>query len=479
MAKISNEEQSLLAPFYTVDQGLDKIGAGLFQFNVFVYSGSLRAFHALIDLQLALLIPTWQCEFALSNFQLALLTAMFPLGNMIGVNPLGYLCDKYGRRRVVNVANIFIILLSAVSAFVPNFTWLIIMRFMLGLIDVATSMCTTYCVEFMPARWRSVAVVSISLFWTLGTCVLVGLSYLLVPIGWRYLVLVISILLCIPPVHNLCVPVSPRYLVEKGQLEEAKKVLKLGARLNCRSLPEGELSTNIQSVQTYNSTCQQQQTKKEGILTIFRKKYRLTTFIMSVIWFTCGFLGYGAVLITADIFTYDNHCINHISNTSMSHFMSHCNHLTPQNYFDYLVTTLAEIPGIIVTVFLVEIIGRKITFILEFAISGIGFCLLFICFPFETTTKTVLLFIIRAANAGAFNLTFLYTGEVYPTVVRARALSILSTFSRVATILTGFVSQVLLREHFQVAIGLFGTVGLLTAVASILLPYETRGKRIE
>ena len=100
----------------------------------------------------------------------------------------------------------------------------------------------------------------------------------------------------------------------------------------------------------------------------------------------------------------------------------------------------------LVTIFLVEFIGRKKTFSLLFTSSGIGFCLLFICFPYEHTLKTVLLFIIRGTNAGAFNLAFLYTGEVYNTTIRARSISILSTFSRIATILTGFVSQFCLEN---------------------------------
>ena len=472
----SSEREFLLtprSPSYSVEEALDKIGGGLFQLNVFVYSGSLRAYHALVDLQLALLIPSWRCEFSLSNTQLAVLTAMFPLGNMVGINPLGYLCDRYGRKRVVNLANIFLILFSLLSAFVPSFTWLLIIRFVLGVIDVATSMCTTYCVEFMSARWRAGAVVLLSLFWTLGTCLLVGISFLCVPtVGWRYLVLIITGILCIPPVHNFCVPTSPKYLVEKGRMDEARKVLELGAKLNCRSLPQGDLSTNNQNIQTNT----QQQTKKEGIRDIILgKKYRLTTLILSLIWFTCGFIGYGAVLITADIFTYDNHCIRHNSNTSVSN----CSPLTSQDYFNYLVTTLAEIPGILVTIFLVELIGRKITFTLLFVSSGIGFCLLFVCFPNEHTIKTVLLFIIRGTNAGVFNLAFLYTGEVYPTTIRARSISILSTFSRIATILAGFVSQVLLREQFLFAIGLFGGGALVAGVASIVLPYETKGKRID
>ena len=476
------------AQTYTVDDAIDRIGAGLFQINVFLYSGSLRAFHAIADIQLALLIPSWQCEFNLSNTQLAILTAMFPLGNMVGINPIGYLSDRYGRRNVVNIANVFVIYFTILCAFVPSYEWLIVARFILGILAVATSMCTTYCVEFMPLKWRSVAVVALSLFWTLGTCVLVGLCYAIIPLlGWRWLVLITSLLMWLLPIHYFFVPNSPRFLAESGRLGEAQEVLRFGAKLNCGSLPEGELTagkktsgthSNYNSISHCNNNNNNNNNTK-GLSVLFNKKYRLTTLILSVIWFSCGFLGYGTLLITSDVFTYDHHCSNHLSNDTIAPSSTHCTTLTPSDYIGYLLTTLGEIPGVIVTVLLVEVIGRKRTFLLEFSISGVSFFLLFICYPYEHTIKTILLLLARASNAGAFNLAFLYTGEVYPTEVRARALSVLSTLSRVSTILTGFVAQVLLREYFLVSIGLFGGLALLTAVCSTILPYETRRKKLE
>ena len=78
----------------------------------------------------------------------------------------------------------------------------------------------------------------------------------------------------------------------KGGLEKGLLELRLNFTV-CALVPfEGDIVQQTKNIQ--NNTQQQQQTRKEGIKDIILgKKYRLTTLILSLIWFTCGFLGYG------------------------------------------------------------------------------------------------------------------------------------------------------------------------------------------
>ena len=472
---------------YSVDEALDIIGCGFFQINVFVFSGLLRAFRGIADLQLALLLPSWQCEFKLTNSDLAVLAAMFPLGNLIGATPMGLLSDRYGRKNVVNIGNIFLLYFSILSAFVPGYAWLIFLRFLMGFFGVASSMGSTYCVEFMPVKYRSPAVLFLSFFWTIGTCVLVLFSYIIIPtLGWRTLVCVINFPIIIIPIYYWFVPTSPRFLLQRGRVEEARRILESGARLNCRHLPEGELVRDYGTPE--NLTQHGQSTKLPiipqhnlGIADMLSKKYRLTSLLLALIWFTCGLLVYGTILMTSDIYTYDHHCpAYNNSNTEEVHTThNYCNPLEATDYMEYLITTAAEIPGVIVTAIAVQFIGRKPAFVTGFLISGVAYFLLLVCTPHGHTVKTVLLFTIRASNAGVFDLAYLYTGEVYPTRVRATTLSVLSSLTRVATILTGFLAEVLLRSSYVAAIGILGTVAVATALASAALPYETKGRKLE
>ena len=482
---------------YTVDAALQKIGLGIFQLNVFNFSGTVWFVHAGVALHSALLSPSWQCEFQLSNAELATITVMYPLGNLMGSWVYGILADKYGRKKIIALANVLLLFIGLLSAFAPSYFWLIVLRLIIGVLTISGNQVTTYCVEFMPIRFRSPAVMLLNEYWTVGICFLILLSYLIIPsLGWRYLVFVSVLPIAVILIYYWLVPVSPLYLVSKGRVRKAESVLRLGAKINRRTLPEGDLiaaapnpdsnqnqtdddTISPQSVPPPRAVTRLCRCDTKGLLLMIGRKYRFTTLILSVIWFTSAFIYYGAVLMTQDIFIYDTHCPIDLLNSSSHSRNDFCNPLTTPDYMEYLVTTLAEVPGILISILLLEIVGRKITFFLEFMISGGAFFLLFICTGHDRLIKTIILFVIRACISAVFLVTFLYTNEVYPTSIRATSLALLSTVARLAVILASFVSQVLLRESFVSAIGIFGSLGILTALVSLVLPYETKGKIIK
>ena len=476
-----------LAPKYTVDAALQKIGLGLFQLNVFNFAGTIWFVHAGIALHSALLSASWQCEFQLSNAELATITVMYPLGNFLGSGVYGILADRYGRKKIMTIANVLLLHIGLLSAFAPSYFWLIFLRLVIGIFTISGNQVTTYCVEFMPIRFRSPAVMLLNEYWTLGICFLILQCYFIIPsLGWRYLAFISVLSLTVVPIYYWLVPTSPRYLVGKGRVRDAEKVLRLGAKINRRSLPEGELEPDEPIADTNQNQTEDNDSPQRalcrcnmrGLLLIIGKKYRLTTMILSFTWFTSAFIYYGAVLMTQDIFIYDTHCSIDILNSSSHGLHEFCNPLTTEDYIEFLITTFAEVPGIFISILILEILGRKITFFLEFIISGGAFFLLFICTAHDRILKSIILFVIRGCIAAVFLVTYLYTNEVYPTDIRATSLAFLSTIARLAVILASFVAQVLLRESFLTAIGIFGCLGVLTALISLVLPYETKGKKI-
>ena len=461
---------------------------------MFNFSGFIWFAHAGIALHSALLSASWQCEFQLSNAELATITVMYPLGNFLGSGVYGVLADRYGRKKVMTIANAFLLYFGLLSAFAPSYLWLIILRLVIGILTISGNQVTTYCVEFMPIRFRSPSVMLLNEYWTLGLCFLVLESYLIIPsIGWRYLVFISVLPIAVMPIYYWCVPLSPRYLVGKGRVGQAERVLALGAKINRRSLPEGELVPDDRIADTDKNppegtdTLSPQEAPRTllckcdatGVLSMVSKKYRLTTLILSFIWFTSAFIYYGAVLITQDIFIYDTHCLIDLLNSSSRPLHPFCNPLTTEDYVAFLVTTLAEVPGIFISLLILEVLGRKITFSLEFLVSGGAFFLLFICTGHDRLIKSIILFVVRGCISAVFLVTFLYTNEVYPTNIRASSLSFLSSVARLAVILASYVSQVVLRESFIAAIVIFGSLGVLAGLVSLLLPYETKGKKIK
>ena len=229
-----------------------------------------------------------------------------------------------------------------------------------------------------------------------------------------------SLSCAIIPIHYWFVPTSPRFLVKNGKCKEARKVLELGARLNRSSLPKGQLVHDREQTNSQEDIHRELKNlpNKGGILEIFNRKYAFTTLCVALIWFTCGFLYYGVILISSDILTFDHHCTTNVNNSILANpaeVFKYCNPISSSGYLEIFITTMAEVPGILITVLVVDIIGRKLTISLELLLTGIMFFLLFLCTPHALVVKTVFLFTIRASITGVFNVGFLYTGEVYPT----------------------------------------------------------------
>ena len=94
--------------------------------------------------------------------------------------------------------------------------------------------------------------------------------------------------------------------------------------------------------------------------------------------------------------------------------------LTTKDYETLIWTTLAEFPGVLLAIFLVDPIGRRNTLRILFGIFTLSIFLMLGC-SVSKTYLMVMLFVARGTMAGVFQVVYLYTPEVYPTNLRAVA----------------------------------------------------------
>lgn len=138
---------------------------------------------------------------------------------------------------------------------------------------------------------------------------------------------------------------------------------------------------------------------------------------------------------------------------------------------------MAEFPGIMISLLLIEKIGRKKTMALEFLFFTITLCLLFNCST-QKSVVTAILFLARALGSGLFQVAYVYTPEVYPTVLRSVGVGSCSGVARFGAMLTPYIAQVLMRQSFQGAVGVYVFSTLVATVCCLLLPIETRGREM-
>ncbi|KAK6046251.1 hypothetical protein COOONC_16244, partial [Cooperia oncophora] len=253
--------------------------------------------------------------------------------------------------------------------------------------------------EFLPTQQRAKCVVLIESFWAIGAAFEALLAYLVMATwGWRALVLLSSLPLGLFGILSFWLPESARYDMASGHPEKALATLQKAAKENRVKLPEGKL------VAGHSRTTE----KRGDIIDLLSPDLRRTTLLLWLIWAVNAFSYYGMVLFTTVLFQSHDECHGGLFSNG-THFET-CQPLTRKDYFDLLSTTMAEFPGLIITVVIIEWLGRKKTMALEFAVFSVFTYSLFFCL--DRFTVTCLIFIARAFISGAFQCAYVYTPEV-------------------------------------------------------------------
>ena len=114
---------------------------------------------------------------------------------------------------------------------------------------------------------------------------------------------------------------------------------------------------------------------------------------------------------------------------------------------------------------------------LEFVLVCLGLCVLFRCTA-DRTVITAALFLVRGAASGVFQAAYVYTPEVYPTVLRSVGVGSCSGMARTGAMLTPYVAQVLMKASLSWAVAVYALAAATAAVVCFFLPVETQGKEM-
>ncbi|NXR30002.1 S22AD protein, partial [Zosterops hypoxanthus] len=91
----------------------------------------------------------------------------------------------------------------------------------------------------------------------------------------------------------------------------------------------------------------------------------------------------------------------------------------------------------------------------------------------QATVITVLAIIGKFTSTAAFSTSYVYSAELFPTILRQTGVGLCSTVARVAGILAPLIIP-LGQYHHAIPMSIFGSIPVLVALLCILLP-ETRG----
>lgn len=453
---------------FTVEEAVETIGFGKFQWRLSVMTGFAWMADAMELMILSIISPELRCVWLLYSWQEALITTVVFIGMMLSSSLWGNICDQFGRRTGLIMCVVFTFYMGLLSSFSPTYTWILILRGLVGFGVGGVPQSVTLYSEFLPQKSRATCIILVEIFWAIGTCFEVLLALVVMPkLGWRWLLALSSLPLLVFSLCSKWLPESARYNVLSGQPEKAYATLKEISVLNGTAMPLGKLISGRKE-------------KRGRMVDLFKnKEITKTTILLWLIWFNCAFAYYGVVLMTTELLQQDsgdNTCVK-ISKESAVECNLSCHRLTQRDYVDLLWTTIAEFPGLFVTLLIINYIGRKKTM----AVTMVGFsvfCLLLnICST--RSVRVFFLFVARAFISGGFQAAYVYTPEVYPTNVRAIGLGSCSGTARVGAIITPFIAQVMIRTSFPLAVAIYAVVSIVAAVCSLLLPVETKGRTMQ
>ncbi|PKI35681.1 hypothetical protein CRG98_043927, partial [Punica granatum] len=113
---------------YTVDEALTAMGFGRFQALVLAYAGMGWISEAMEMMLLSFIGPAVQSLWGLSAQEQSLITSIVFAGMLVGAYSWGIVSDKHGRRKGFLITAIVTAGGGFLSAFSPNYIWLIFLR---------------------------------------------------------------------------------------------------------------------------------------------------------------------------------------------------------------------------------------------------------------------------------------------------------------------------------------------------------------
>ncbi len=150
------------------------------------------------------------------------------IGTVLGSLLAGWPAEKFGRKKVLQAIGLIYIVTSLVTAFTSSWEMFVIFRFIGGIgVGASSVVGPMYISEISPAKSRGRLVALFQFNVVSGILIAFVSNYLLFGIGeeaWRWMLGVQAFPALLFFVMVFAVPESPRWLVKKNQLNQAKDV---------------------------------------------------------------------------------------------------------------------------------------------------------------------------------------------------------------------------------------------------------------
>uniref|UniRef100_A0AAQ5XN83 Solute carrier family 22 member 6 n=1 Tax=Amphiprion ocellaris TaxID=80972 RepID=A0AAQ5XN83_AMPOC len=326
-------------------------------------------------------------------------------GVLTGAIVFGGLSDRFGRRSVLIWSYLLLAVLGCSSALSPSYSAYCIFRFLSGMaVSGIILNGVSLKVEWIPTKSRTIVGTLTSFFFTFGQMILAGLAYWLR--DWRKL----QVVVCAPQflffTYSWWYSESARWLVLNRRSEEALKTLHRVARINGK--PE---MVNKLTMEVLHSHMSKEIESSHSSFTAFdllkTRGMRRISICLIAVWFSTSFAYYGLAM--------------DLQKFGVS------------IYLMQIIFGAVDFPAKLFALATLSFLGRRVSQAgCLFLSAAIIFANIFVPSDMQTV-RTVLACLGKAFTSASFTTVYLYTGELYPTIIRQTGMGFVSTFSRVGS----------------------------------------------
>ncbi|XP_014369567.2 organic cation transporter protein [Papilio machaon] len=382
---------------------------------------------------------TW--DLICGRTQLASLAqSMLQVGILAGSLLYGYISDRYGRKIATCLAFTTTVIFVIISAVVPEIWMFLVCRFLIGTGVGGTMLCSYILViELSGKSFRAYLTGLFEISYLTGYLVHPIIAYYVRE--WRYLQLVTSVPWVFVLLNFWLLPESPRWLITMGKKEEAISILTTIAKRNNK--PTDNITSIVDKIE--QETQQERKQEYGSYIDLFKTpKIRTYSIIIAFVWFCCAHTFFG---------------IN-----------QYIGRLQGNLYLNVMLSAASLIPGIVLVILASLYLRRKLAVITSFSTAAISL-LVFIFIPDSAQAVSLTFAIIGQLGAyTSFVQVYLYSSEVFPTIIRNSAMGFASMFARVGSFIAPFVVNIGIE---WISITIFSVLAFCAGFLCLLLP-ETK-----
>ncbi|XP_063173135.1 solute carrier family 22 member 6-A-like [Candoia aspera] len=386
------------------------------------------------------IVTEWDlvCDFR-SLQQLA--QSIYMAGVLVGAIIFGGLSDKFGRKALLLWSCFQMAVSGSCTAFIPSFTAYCVFRFLTGMAVSGVGLnCVSLSVEWTPMRFRAMVSMVTGYSYSIGQFLLAGVAYAIR--DWRWLQLAVSVPYFAFFLYGWWFTESARWYATAGKLDQALKELQKVARMNGQKDCQEQLSLEVlkASLQKESPLAH----AKFPVADLVRTpSLRRVTVCLCFVWFSTSFAYYGLAM--------------DLQNFGVS------------IYLIQVIFGAVDIPAKLVAFLVICYLGRRITQALSLILAGLSIAgNIFVSHDMQIL-QTVFAVFGKGCLGASFNCVFLYTGELYPTVIRQTGMGLGNTMARVGGIVAPLVKM---TSEYSPSLPLFiyAMAPIISGMAACFLP---------